>query len=198
MSAEAIQIAVLLRIAWIKRKQDQFRGQDREAPRRYVSGETHLLFGRPMRLQVEAWSKKVHQVSRLGGNRLLLSVPGESSVDQRRRWMQAWLKEELKTLATPRVSAWSDRLDVRPDAWGIRVMGTKWGSCNPEKGVIWLNAELAKKPERMIDYVILHELAHFVSPRHDTRFVAVLDREMPGWRKLRQELNALPIPAWDD
>lgn len=49
-------------------------------------------------------------------------------------------------------------------------MKTKWGSCNPDKRIVWLNAELAKKPERMIDYVVLHEMAHLVSPRHDSRF----------------------------
>jgi predicted metal-dependent hydrolase len=50
----------------------------------------------------------------------------------------------------------------------------------------------------MIDYVILHELAHFLSPRHDDRFMAVLDRQLPRWRNIRQELNALPLAAWSD
>ncbi len=89
-------------------------------------------------------------------------------------------------------------MGVRPEKWGIRPMKTKWGSCNPDKGIVWLNSELAKKPERMIDYVIVHELAHLVSPRHDERFTAVLDREMPLWRQTRQELNALPLSEWVD
>ena len=77
--------------------------------------------------------------------------------------------------------------------WGIKLMRTKWGSCNPDKASVWLNLDLAKKPLAALDYVILHEMAHFVSPRHDDVFVSVLDRHMPGWRQIRADLNALPL-----
>ena len=77
--------------------------------------------------------------------------------------------------------------------WGIKLMRTKWGSCNPDKGRVWLNLDLAKKPLVALDYVILHEMAHFVSPRHDDVFLDVLDRNMPGWRQIRADLNALPL-----
>jgi len=75
-------------------------------------------------------------------------------------------------------------------------MRTKWGSCNPKTGRIWLNLSLAKKPLGALDYVVLHEMAHFVSPRHDDLFVATMDRLMPGWRQVRADLNALPLDAW--
>jgi hypothetical protein len=45
-------------------------------------------------------------------------------------------------------------------------------SCNPEKRLVWLNLDLAKKPLVALDYVILHEMAHFVSPRHDDLFLS--------------------------
>ena len=72
-------------------------------------------------------------------------------------------------------------------------MKTKWGSCNPDKGTVWINLELAKKPAQCLDYVVLHEMAHFISPRHDDTFIAVLDRFMPAWRQVRADLNALPL-----
>ena len=125
-----------------------------------------------------------------------MKIPCNTTTEQMRRWMDIWLKASLRTYAAPRISFWADRLERRPEKWGIRPMKTKWGSCNPGKKIIWLNSELAKKPERMIDYVVLHEMTHLVSPRHDTRFTKVLDREMPRWRAIRNELNSLPIPAW--
>ncbi|MEF3046352.1 M48 metallopeptidase family protein [Pseudotabrizicola sp. L79] len=72
-------------------------------------------------------------------------------------------------------------------------MKTKWGSCNPAHGMVWINLDLAKKPLVALDYVILHELAHFISPKHDDAFIAVLDHQMPGWRQIRADLNALPL-----
>ena len=69
------------------------------------------------------------------------------------------------------------------------------GSCNPDSGRLWINLDLVKKPLVCLDYVILHEMAHFVSRRHVDVFVAVLDRHMPGWRKIRADLNKLPLTA---
>ncbi|WP_323768534.1 SprT family zinc-dependent metalloprotease [Antarctobacter sp.] len=198
VSAEAIRLAVLTRMSWIRRKQAQFTKQERQPTRRYVSGETHFLFGRPLRLEVQHWDKKIHRIARRANDKLVLNAPVDSEPEQLRRWMDSWLKAELRKLAAPRIECWSARMGVEPNKWGIRPMKTKWGSCNPDKGIVWLNSELAKKPERMIDYVIVHELAHLVSPRHDERFTAVLDREMPRWRQTRRELNALPLSAWED
>ncbi|AUJ63883.1 hypothetical protein B9057_05965 [Aestuarium zhoushanense] len=198
VSDDAIRLAVLNRMQWIRRKQTQFANQDRQAQRRFVSGETHFLFGRALRLEVLEWEKKVYRIARKGGDKLVMKVPAGSDQLQMRQWMAIWQKNELRRFAQPRIKFWSKRLGVQPAKWGIRPMKTKWGSCNPDKSIIWLNLELAKKPEGMIDYVILHELAHFVSPRHDDRFTGVLDRFLPRWRSMRQELNALPLAAWSD
>lgn len=196
VSDDAIRLAVLTRMPWIRRKQAHFLNQERQPPRRYVSGETHYLFGRPVRLEVQEWDKKVHRFSRQGSDRLRLNVPEGSDPEQLRRWMDAWMKAELRRWSEPRVEYWSARMDAWPRKWGIRPMKTKWGSCNANKRIIWLNSELAKKPERAIDYVIVHELAHLVSPKHDRKFTDVMDREFPRWRNVRQELNELPLAAW--
>ncbi|GGB93820.1 metal-dependent hydrolase [Marivita lacus] len=196
LSDDAVRLAVLTRMPWIKRKQAQFQKQERQPPRRHVSGETHYLFGRPIRLEVQEWDKKVHRFARQGSDRLRLNVPEGSDPEQLRRWMEAWMKAELRRWSAPRVEYWSARIDARPRKWGIRPMKTKWGSCNADKRIIWLNSELAKKPERAIDYVIVHELAHLVSPKHDRKFTDVMDRELPRWRNVRQELNELPLAAW--
>lgn len=198
VSADAIRLAVLTRMAWITRKQATFRGQERQSPRRFVSGETHFLFGRPLRLEVLEWEKRVHRISCQGNDRLIIKVPEGSETEQLRRWMGNWLKNELRKMANPRLDAWAARIGVTPAKWGIRSMKTKWGSCNPGKRIIWLNSELAKKPQRMIDYVIIHELAHLVSPLHDDQFRAVVERALPRWRQVRKDLNDLPLSAWHE
>ena len=74
-------------------------------------------------------------------------------------------------------------------------MKTKWGSCNHGRRHIRLNTELVKKPKDLLEYVIVHEMAHLLSPRHDEAFFAILDRHYPSWREARGELNALPLAA---
>ena len=190
----AIRIAVLTRMAWIRRRQAQFAAQDRQAPRRFVLGATHLLFCRPLRLDVSPWDKKVHHIAKQGADRLRLHIPDGSTEEDRRRCMRSWHRAQLRQVAAPRVVAWSEVLELTPTSWGVRKMRTRWGSCNPRSGRIWLNEELAPKPPEAIDYVILHDLAHLISSRHDERFVAVLNAHLPRWRQIRSELNALRPP----
>lgn len=196
LSLDAIKLAVLTRMPWIKRKQTQFLSQERQSPRRYVSGETYFVFGRACRLTVSEWNHHRHHVSLDTNDRIHLTIPVGSPVESRRKWVLAWQTSELRNLAAARIDYWTERLSQTVTKWGIRRMKTKWGSCNPDKRTIWINAELFSKPASAIDYVILHELAHFISPRHDAAFIAVLDEHMPTWRQVRSELNGLPLSAW--
>jgi predicted metal-dependent hydrolase len=72
-------------------------------------------------------------------------------------------------------------------------MKTKWGSCSITMQRIWLNLELAKKPPQCLEYIIVHELTHFLERRHNDHFVRLLDRHLPNWRVYRDELNAAPL-----
>lgn len=193
VSEDAVRVAVVTRLGWIKKKQREFEGQARQPERRYVSGETHFVFGKPLRLLVKPAPKNRCVIQPDASDRLTMTVPAGSTTDQKAHLLSAWYRGQLKERAAPRIVKWSDRLGVTEPRWGIKLMRTKWGSCNPDKGLVWLNLDLAKKPLPALDYVILHEMAHFISPRHDDVFLSVLDRNMPGWRQIRADLNALPL-----
>ena len=79
-------------------------------------------------------------------------------------------------------------------------MKTKWGSCNHAARNIRLNTELVKKPRDLLEYVIVHEMAHLLEPTHSGRFMTILDKHYPGWREARAELNELPqtAEAWEE
>lgn len=193
ISEDAVRVAVVARLGWIKQKQREFQGQARQPERRYVSGETHFVFGKPLRLLVQPSAKNRCVIEVDASDRLTMTAPAGSTTDRKAHWISAWYRAQLRERAAHRVIKWSERLGVPAPQWGIKRMRTKWGSCNPDKGLVWLNLDLAKKPLPALDYVILHEMAHFVSPRHDDVFVSVLDRNMPRWRQVRANLNALPL-----
>ncbi|MDM7459256.1 MAG: SprT family zinc-dependent metalloprotease [Paracoccus sp. (in: a-proteobacteria)] len=193
LSEDAIRVAVVTRLGWIRKKQLEFEGQARQTERRHVSGETHFVFGTPLRLLVQPTPANRCVIQLVRPDRLKMMVPATSTADQRADWMGEWYRKQLRERAAPRILKWSERLNLPVPRWRIKLMKTKWGSCNPDKGLVWLNLELAKKPPAALDYVILHEMAHFISPRHDEAFLEVVDRHMPGWRQIRAELNALPL-----
>lgn len=196
MSDEAIRLAVVTRLGWIRSKQKRFNGQARELQRKYISGETHFVQGRRFRLNV-AEEGGVPRVSFGKSGWLDFKVPPGSSREQRERYFQNWQRRELRQLAEPLILDAAERLRVAVPAWGIRRMKTKWGSCNASARRIWLNLELFKKPVGCLEYIIVHELVHLSVRHHNDEFHRRMDRYMPLWKGLRDELNRAPLAHED-
>ena len=72
----------------------------------------------------------------------------------------------------------------------IRYMTARWGSCQPRMGIITLNSCLMEKPRRAVEYVVLHEFAHFVHPNHSKDFYALVESLMPDWKQRKALLNS--------
>ena len=70
-------------------------------------------------------------------------------------------------------------------------MKSRWGSCLPGKGTITLNLRLMAYPLSCVEYVVLHELCHFVHPNHSPAFHALMTALMPDWKQRRQQLQLL-------
>ena len=112
-----------------------------------------------------------------------------------RQLVEAWYRRQLHDAIPGLVAAWERRLGVTLSHYFVQRMKTKWGSCNPRAFHIRVNTELAKKPRDLLEYVVVHELAHLREPRHGKAFIALLDAHLPGWRDARAELNALPLSS---
>ena len=192
VSDDAVRLAVVTRLPWIKRQRARFAGQSRQSERAYVSGETHYFMGRPYRLRLieGAPAGRVHVRS---SKALDLLVRTGSDRATRERVFLGWYREELRSLAAPMIEKWAAKLALPLPIWGIKRMKTKWGACNVDAGRIWLNLELVKKPLQSLEYVVAHELVHFLERQHSERFVALMDGALPNWRLLRDELNAGPL-----
>ncbi|MCP1249913.1 M48 family metallopeptidase [Gluconobacter oxydans] len=197
VSDEAIRLAVVTRMGWIKRQQAKFSAQARQSARDYVSGETHFHFGTAYRLKVI--NRQGASSVKNTGDRIELSAPPGSDRDFRERVFQRWQRKELRDRAGPLVDHWAGVYDVAIPELGIKRMRTKWGTCNAAVHRIWLNLELAKKPLVCIDYLVCHEVAHFIEGSHGDRFIALMDLHMPRWRVIRAELNSEPLghEEWD-
>ena len=192
VSDSAVRMAVVGKLGWIKRQRKSFQVQARQSRREMVSGESHYVLGKRYRLSVIR-KENVRGVRLLNQSRLELFVPAGADATQRRRILQEWYRQRLKELVPPLLEKWQSIFGVRVTDWGIRRMKTKWGACNVEAQRIWINLELAKKPIQCLEYVVAHELTHFLQRHHNDRFVAILDRNVPHWRVHRSELNSVPL-----
>lgn len=73
----------------------------------------------------------------------------------------------------------------------IRTMKTQWGSCRPQTGIITLNRRLLEAPIEAIEYVVLHEFAHFIHPNHSKEFYALVEQFMPDWKVRKKMLEGI-------
>ena len=198
VSEEAVRLAVVTRMAWIKRQKARFNEQPRQSDRAYVSGESHYFFGQRYRLNLIEGARAGRVQIR---NNRTLDLHVRSNTDRvvRERVFLGWYRRELRDRTAPLMESWADAFGIPVPKWGIKRMKTKWGSCNIEARRVWLNLELAKKPLRCLEYVIVHELTHFFERNHSDRFVELMDRMLPQWRVIRDELNAeaLGHEVWD-
>jgi len=192
VSDEAVRLAVITRLAWIKRQQTKFQQQERESLREYVSGESHYVQGSRYLLNVIEQDDTPYVQIR-NKKKLDLYVRPKSSADQRERVMSAWYRERLRESMPPLIAQWEKKIGVHAEEWGIKKMKTKWGTCNIQARRIWLNLELAKKSEHCREYIIVHELVHLLERRHNDRFLSLMNQFMPNWKHYRDELNRVPL-----
>lgn len=190
MNDDAIRTFLATRISWIKKMQAKFKGQERQTPREYVSGETYYYFGKKYKLEViETETTPIVEIK--GKTKILLSIRPKTTVLKREEIMQNWYRDELRKFLDKAIDKWEKKIGVKTDRWGIRRMKTRWGTCNHKQNNIWLNLELAKKPESCIEYVVLHELLHLIEEKHSEIFTVLLNKYMPKWKSEKEELNRL-------
>jgi predicted metal-dependent hydrolase len=192
ISNEAVRLAVVTRMGWIKRQRAKFGAQSRQSARDYVSGESHYYLGQRYRLSLIEGAP-FGRVHIRNSRSLELHVRADSDQAVRERVFLAWYRRELRARAVPIIEKWAVTLEIPMPICGIKRMKTKWGTCSIDARRIWLNLELVKKPPQCTEYIVAHELTHFLERNHTDRFVALMNRHLPQWRLIRDELNAEPL-----
>jgi len=195
---EVARAYAISKLLWIREQQKKLEGQARETPRQFVGRESHHVWGRRYLMTVSYQDIKPSVV--LSNKRIILTIRPGSSAEKRAEVMHEWHKLLLHEAVPPLIQKWEQKLKVKVSGYFLRRMKTKWGSCNHKAGNIRLNTELVKKPKDLLEYVIVHEMAHLIEATHNDRFVAILDTYYPSWRDARAELNELPLAAevWKD
>ena len=194
---EVVRAYAISRLGWIRTQQARLRAQARETPRRFVTRETHYLWGHRYLLLVVEEDRK--PAVRCDHRRITLTVRPGATRAKRAEVMHEWHRHLLHEIVPVLVKKWEAKLGVAVSAYFLQRMKTKWGGCNARARTIRLNTELVKKPKDLLEYVIVHEMVHLREPTHSVKFVELMSRHYPNWKAARTELNELPLAAenWD-
>lgn len=157
-------------------------------PREYISGESLHYLGRRYRLKVivdPAASVKAN----MRGAFLTVAVPKRDSTTIKSA-LDAWYRQRAREVFAQRLLVISEPLQWIHDLPPVRLqfMKRQWGNCSPA-GRVTLNPWLVRAPREAIDYVLLHEMCHLKHHNHSRAFYSTLDRHMPNWREIKEQLD---------
>lgn len=190
MDEEAIRIFAISKLSWIKKQRSKFLVQERQSPREFLSGESHYFLGDRYLLNLlETKGKQCVEIK--NKKDIDLYVRKNSTKEKREKIMTEWYREELKKIIPGYIKKWETIMGVEVEEWGVKLMKTRWGSCNINAKRIWINLELAKKNPRCLEYIVVHEMTHLLERKHNDRFKAYMDKFLPNWRSIKAELNGL-------
>ena len=191
MNKDLIKAFLISKVPWIRKKQERIRNLKRETPKEYKDGEAHFFRGERVLLKIHTTSG-AHKAN-LNQNRLLLHVRTNTATASRKRLVEQFYRDHLKSEIPAYIEKYEPLMGVRVSEFGVKKMKTRWGTCNYQARRIWINLELATKPPECLEYLIVHEMVHILEPSHNARFKALMDKFYPKWKPIRAELNRFPV-----
>lgn len=167
---------------WIARKLTDWQAR-RPPPFTWQAGATVMALGEPLTLEVDAASKIT---TRCG--KCLTVGTGTDDPDILARHVVAWLRDTAQGWFEQRAGHFARVLDVRAPTIRLSNARTRWGTCHPD-GRVLLNWRLIQAPPALIDYVVVHELAHLREPNHSPRFWHWVASVLPDYKERRLALR---------
>lgn len=166
---------------WEMRKPEEVLWQD---------GETIDYLGELLTLRVER-GLFATPVQRRGSDLWVFAAHGNEAAHIEQAVLR-WYRQEAEQLFAERVAQYSPSLGVAPRTIKISSAKTQWGCCTV-RGTVHLNIQLIKLPLRLVDYVVVHELAHLREMNHSAAFWDVVGSVCPDHARLRKELKAVAL-----
>lgn len=179
VSGTYIENLLLKKESWIRK---QLKAAEENPPQTFNLQDEILLFG-------EVLSIDCYDALQLRESLCKIDISNTKSV---LRCYDKYYSSYAKSYITQRAEHYSKEMGLEYSTLKFRKMRSRWGSCS-SKRVITFNTELIKIDKRLIDFVVVHELAHLEHMNHSKRFHDLVSQYTPNSRVLNQELKRLSL-----
>lgn len=167
---------------WIASKLAEWQAR-RPRPFVWQAGATVMALGEPLTLAIDTAGKTTTR----HGNRLCVAA-GADDPEALGRDVVAWLRSTAQAWFEERAAYFAQALQVNTPTIRLSNAKTRWGTCHPA-GRVHLNWRLIQAPPALIDYVVVHELAHLREPNHSPRFWRWVASVIPDYKERRLSLR---------
>lgn len=187
---DVIDSFVINRCKYIKNAVESFETNDiSKSEMQYVSGENVTFLGKNMRLKIE---KDSIEYVKCDGIYVYIHVKRPDYYNRKKNLLNNWLDNQSNIIFSDILNDVHQKFvpyGVAFPKLKLRNMTSRWGSCLPHKEIITLNKRLIEAPKNCIEYVVYHELCHFVHPNHSKQFYTLLQVMLPDWKESKRLLE---------
>ncbi|MFP4487697.1 MAG: M48 family metallopeptidase [Bacteroidales bacterium] len=189
MSRKDLSLFLLSKSSWIRKQHNKLRAAGQQKSYEYLNGEYHFYEGTKYALEVYDYrgSARVY----LDGTSIIMLVKNDYDREKRRAVLEGWYRQRLKEKLPSLISRWEKIMHVDVSEFRVRRMKSRWGTCNIREKRIWINLELAKYPDTILEYIVVHEMVHLLERRHDARFYALMGKYLPDWKERRSLIKTI-------
>lgn len=171
---------------WIKEKLALRFQEPNKSDKQYVSGESFSYLGRNYRLKV---NKGQYQPVKLSRGRFTITLRvGSDNPELIQDSLTSWYKQHAQAKLTEKSKRYSEIIGVTYASVGIKPYKSRWGSCSVN-GNIDFNWHIIMAPNRIVDYVVVHELCHLIHHDHSPKFWQQVERVMPDYAECKAWLK---------
>jgi len=185
VSQKKIEQILLEKASWIRKAKDKINNKKgkvidfTQTSELYFLGESHLF-------KLEKYTKKKVELHFDGDTFTLFYHSYNEKLFHKK--IDQFYKKEAKLYVSPLLEGWSDKMDLPVNKLSFRKTKRQWGSCS-SKNEISINTMIMKLPLNVIQYIIIHELAHIKYKHHQKDFWKLVECYLPDYKTHVKELK---------
>lgn len=118
----------------------------------------------------------------------VIYIPIMEDDSERKMYLKKWISKQTALITQKRIEYFSDLMQIDYTSLKIMKSVNRWGTCSSD-GKISFNYKLSMLPPKLVDYIVIHELAHLIEFNHSKKFYKIIESIMPSWAVHRKRLK---------
>ncbi|MGS2778041.1 M48 family metallopeptidase [Robertmurraya sp. GLU-23] len=177
---------------WIQEKSKEMKARALGPQEKvYDHGESFLYLGNTYPIQICHDSNLVQNQVKFEENKLHIYVK-ELEEENIRQALKRFYYQQCKALVEKSIKTYQINFKIKPKGIRINDSNRTWGTCDSNQQLTF-NWKLAMAPQRVIDYVVVHEMCHMLHLNHDRSFWRLVGKIMPDYK---EQENWLAFSSW--
>ena len=188
LSLRQSESLILTHESWVIQKLDEWRSERLNSGWSIQGNAPLPVFGALHTVLTEMHTARSPRIEQIDAS-LVLYTKDPLNTSRSHKALVQWLRQKAHCYFQMRINEFAPLMGVQISALSLSQARTRWGSCT-SNGHVRLNWRLVHLPESLVDYVIVHELAHLKEMNHSPRFWAVVESIYPDHQAARKALRS--------